>query len=68
MWACFVLSRVRTPSSSPVRKREREREREKEGEIERCRMCPDLLLLLLKGMTGALAPFSYLVEINKVKS
>ncbi len=38
--------------------RERERKREKERERERC---PELLLFL-KGMTGALAPFSYLVS------
>ncbi len=50
-----------------VRKRERERvrkrESEKEGERERNKFfnCPELLLLFLKGMTGALAPFSYLV-------
>jgi hypothetical protein len=37
------------------KKRERQRERE------RCRICPELLFLFLKGMTGALAPFSYLV-------
>jgi hypothetical protein len=36
---------------------EREREREKEGERE-------LLFLFLKGMTGALAPFCYLVFDN----
>jgi hypothetical protein len=68
---------VRTPSS-PVRERERgrerdkereegrERESEKEGkrerERERCRICPKLLFLFLNGMTGALAPFSYLVH------
>ncbi len=36
MWACFMLARVRTPSS-PVRERERDRERgrEKEGGKER---------------------------------
>ena len=43
-----MLAKVRTPSS-PVRERER------------CRICPELLFLFLKGMTGALAPFSYLV-------
>ncbi len=37
-----------------VRMCERERKREREKERERCR-------LFLKGMTGALAPFSYLV-------
>jgi hypothetical protein len=44
-----------------VRKRERERERgrerEKEGERERKRE-----YIFLKGMTGALAPYSYLVN------
>ncbi len=48
MRACFI----RTPSS-PVR------ERKKEREI--CRICPELLFLFIKGMTGALAPFIYLV-------
>ncbi len=49
----FMLARVRIPSS-PVRERERERGKERE----RCRIW---LFLFLKGMTGALAPFSYLV-------
>ncbi len=41
MWACFMLARVRTPSS-PVRERVRERKREveregvRERERERC--------------------------------
>jgi hypothetical protein len=48
-----MLARVRTPFS-PARERERERER--------CRICPELLFLFLKGMTGALAPFSYPVR------
>ncbi len=47
MRECFVLARVRTPSSLV---REREREREKE-----------LSFLFFKGMKGALAPLSYLV-------
>ncbi len=38
---------------------QREREREREREI--CRICPELVFSFLKGMTGALAPFSYLV-------
>jgi hypothetical protein len=42
-------------------KRERKREREREREIYIYRICPELLLLFLKGMTGALASFSYLV-------
>ncbi len=45
------------------RERKRGRKREKERERERCRICPELLFLFLKGMTGALAPFSYLVLI-----
>ncbi len=36
------------------RERGRERDRERDRDVE-------LLLLFLKGMTGALAPFSYLV-------
>ncbi len=61
--ACFMLARVSTPSS-PVRERERERmgergrEREKEEEREKERKRE---YLFLKGMMGALAPFSYLV-------
>ncbi len=43
------------------REKERERERGRERERESCRICPELLSLFLKGMTGALAPFSYLV-------
>ncbi len=51
-----------------------QREREKEGEVERERerdvielislllTIAELLFLFLKGMTGALAPFSYLVK------
>ncbi len=42
----------------PVRERERERERERDRvKEERCR-------IFLKGMTGALPPFSYLVFNN----
>ncbi len=52
-----MLARVRTPSS-PVRERERKREREVERERERER---EGEYLFLKGMMGALAPFSYLV-------
>ncbi len=48
------------------RKREKESERKKEGERERCRICPELLFLFLKGMMGALAPFSYIVQLRKV--
>jgi hypothetical protein len=39
-------------------------EREKKRKIERCRICPELLFLFLKGMTVALSPFSYLVYIE----
>ncbi len=52
----LMLARVPTPSS-PVREIKREK-RKREGERERCR----IWLLNLKGMTGALAPFSYLVN------
>jgi hypothetical protein len=45
------MSMVHTPSS-PLRERE----------IEKC-ICPELLFLFLKGMTGALAPFGY--QVNK---
>ncbi len=71
MRACFMLARVRTPSSlvrerksEGGREREKEegRERESEEEGEGCRICPELLFLFLKGMRGALAPFSYLVS------
>jgi hypothetical protein len=43
--------------SLPVREREKEREKKRGRKRER-----ELLFLFLKGMTGALAPFSYLVE------
>ena len=39
----------------------KETERKREGERDKRERCPELLFLLLKGMTGALAPFSYLV-------
>jgi hypothetical protein len=52
--------RKRERERDRVRKRERGRERERE----RCRKCPELLFLFLKGMTGALSPFSYLVYIE----
>ncbi len=57
-------ARVRTPSL-PVRERERKRERkiEREKNRERRERCKIWLFLFLKGMTGALAPFSYLVTI-----
>jgi hypothetical protein len=55
--ACFMLARV---VRERERKRERERGREKERENEREN-------LFLKGMTGALAPFSYLVAIYLTK-
>ncbi len=54
-----MLARVRTPSSLA---REREREREKEGGRERVRKRErEGECLFLKGIMGALAPFSYLV-------
>ncbi len=44
-----------------MRKRVRERKRGKRG-------CPELLFLFSKGMTGALAPFSYLVDHKPLKT
>ncbi len=66
---CLMLARVRIPSSlvrerDKEREGEREREREKEGGRERCRICPELLLLFLKGMMGALASLSYQQSSN----
>jgi len=52
---------MRTPSS-PVRERVKEGEREIERQREReggRENCPQMLFI--KGMTGALAPFSFLV-------
>ncbi len=45
------------------RRRERERERKREGGRERERKREEREYLFLKGMPGALAPFSYLVYI-----
>jgi hypothetical protein len=56
---CFLLVRVRTPSS-PVRQRETERGREREKEKER----KGERVFIFKrndGCLGTLAPFSYLV-------
>jgi hypothetical protein len=54
------------------RERERERESKKEGERERCRICPELLFLFVKGMMGASAPFKLssllIVSATKKKS
>jgi len=47
-----------------VRKREGERERGREKERKRERELSRIVILILKGMSGALAPFSYLV-LNK---
>jgi hypothetical protein len=46
------------------RARERERERERERDVE---YCSEFLFLFLKGMAGALAPFSYLVYYKTAK-
>jgi hypothetical protein len=43
--------------------RRSKREKEKERVSERCTICPEVLSLFSKGMTGALAPFSYLVVL-----
>jgi len=56
--------REREREKERERERERERGREREKESERCKICPELLFLFLKGMTGALAPYSYLVLKN----
>jgi hypothetical protein len=66
-----MLARVQACSLSPslhtLFTGQREREREKEGgrqrKRERCRLCSEVLFIFLKGMTGALAPLSYLVNI-----
>ena len=53
--------RERGKEGEKDRGREREKEGERERERERCRICPELLFLFFKGMTGALAPVTYLV-------
>jgi hypothetical protein len=61
-----MLARVGTPSS-PVRERKKEREREREREKEREREREkEREYLFLKGLTGALAPFSYLCKLNEM--
>ncbi len=64
--ACFMLARLR---ACFMLEREGERERGMERERERESVCVrkrgierDVLFLFLKGMRGALAPFSYLVH------
>jgi hypothetical protein len=51
----FLLARAREGEIGREREREREGERERERKRERCR-------IFLKGMTGALVPFKYLVK------
>ncbi len=51
--------RARKRESAKERERERERERGRERERERNRVRKRERELFLKGMTGALAPFSY---------
>ncbi len=68
---CFMFAKVRTPyrdgtPSSQLRERDRGRERVRKRGEGRCRICPELLFSFLKGITGALAPFSYLVFIRLV--
>jgi hypothetical protein len=78
MRACFMLARVCRGAQklwvcTPVRKRDKEREREREREretkiergIEREKERKRKMMVALKGMTGALAPFSYLVLYNE---
>jgi hypothetical protein len=43
--------------------RKRKGERERGRERERCRICPELLFLFLKGMMGALVPY----ELSSLK-
>ncbi len=69
----FLLHATLSPSlylslSHRSGREKEEGEREREGEKERLREksnmyfnSPELLFLFLKGMTGALAPFSYLI-------
>ncbi len=58
-----MLARVRTPSSQ-VREREKEKEGEKKRKRVRKRERERESIYILKGMTGALAPFSNLVHNN----
>jgi hypothetical protein len=55
----FTGLREREKGGEGGREREREREKVREKKRERCRIW---LFLFLIGMTGALAPFSYLVS------
>jgi hypothetical protein len=55
-----VLPTAREKEKERERERERKRKRKRERERERGRERREYLLL--KGMTGALAPFSYLVK------
>jgi hypothetical protein len=52
--------RERETGRERERDRNREGERKKQGGRERCRICPESFIF--KRMTGALAPFSYLVN------
>jgi hypothetical protein len=75
---CTPSSPVRERERENGRLRDREREKEKEGERERdrererqrqrCRKCPEWLFLFLKGMTGALAPYSYILLYTYLSS
>ncbi len=56
MQACFILARVRTIEIGAHTLIHGQRERERDVEY-----VQELLFLFLKGMTGALAPLSYLV-------
>ncbi len=63
LYACKGVHTLLTGQRERERGRGRERERVRDRKRERCRICPELLFLFLKGMTGALVPFSYLVFI-----
>jgi hypothetical protein len=64
---CTTSSAVRERERESEKERKRKRERERERERERCRMFPESLFSFLKGMTGDLAPFSYLVLNKRAK-
>ncbi len=72
MLAYNMLERVLTPlrQSERERKIDRKSEGEREREVERgSERHVEYVFLFLKGMTGALAPFSYLVyNTNKCHS
>ncbi len=63
LYACKGMHTLFTGQMKRERKKEGGRKWEWTWERgrERCRICPEMLFLFLKGMAGASAPFSYLV-------